>query len=79
MRAVDGGDFDYAIAAMCSRTGALGYRYTVYQRSPKEQRLLCGFKETQEEAERIAETYTKIATEAWKQYCVSGESSQSVG
>jgi L-rhamnose mutarotase len=79
MRAVDGGDFDYAIAAMCSKTGALGYRYTVYQRSPREQRLLFGFKETQEEAERIAEAYTRIAAEAWKQHCVSCESVKSAG
>jgi hypothetical protein len=71
MQVPNGVKFDYQIATMCDMTGAVIYRYTVYQREPKEERLLYGFKETQEEARRIAESYTRIAAEAWKQHHAS--------
>ena len=48
--------------------GATVYRYTIYKREPEAQRLLYGFKPTPEEAKEIAERYTMIAAEAWKQH-----------
>jgi hypothetical protein len=74
MPAVNYGNFSYEIATICDKRGVPAYyRYVVYQRSPKQQQLLCGFQDTLEEAQRKAETYTKVAAEAWKQYCVSRE------
>ena len=69
MDAVTCADFIYEIATMRDESGMLFcYRYTVYQRGPKQQRLLYGFKATVGEAKRIAETYVQIAAEAWKLY-----------
>jgi len=64
-------DFGYLVEALSDSTGAIVYRYTVYQLAPKEQQLVYGFERTQEEAERLAATYKQIASGACKQYPIS--------
>ena len=71
MQAVDNGDFGYLVETISNRAGGVIYRYTVYQRAPKEQQLLYGFEPTWEEAERIAARYTQIASGACKACPVS--------
>ena len=71
MQSLESADFGYQVEAISDRAGAVIYRYTVYQRAPKEQRLLFGFERTLEEAERIAATYTQIALGAYKRYPAS--------
>ena len=72
MDAVNGNDLGYLVEAISDSTGAIiTYRYTVYQLAPKQQKLLYGFKQTQEEAERTAAAYTQIASEGCERYLVS--------